>query len=75
MQNGSTSTMVFGVRELVGYVSQFMTLRPGDIIATGTPPAVGLRMKPDPVFLRAGQVLQAGVQSLGEQRQRVVPAK
>ena len=73
MQDGTTATMIFGVRKLVSYVSHFITLHPGDIIATGTPPGVGLGMKPDPVFLRAGQVLQAGVQGLGEQRQRLVP--
>ena len=74
MQQGNTRTMVFGVRELVSYVSQFITLHPGDIIATGTPPGVGLGKKPEPVFLRAGQVMQAGVQSLGEQRQTLVAA-
>ena len=74
MQDGSTRTMVFGVRALVSYVSHFMTLHAGDVIATGTPPGVGLGMKPEPVFLRAGQILQAGVQGLGEQRQRLVTA-
>ena len=74
MQDGSTSTMVFGVRKLVSYVSHFMTLHPGDVIATGTPPGVGLGRKPEPVFLRVGQVMQAGVEGLGEQRQRVVAA-
>lgn len=74
MQNGNTRTMIFGVRQLVSYVSHFMTLHPGDVISTGTPPGVGLGVKPTPVFLRAGQVLQAGVQGLGEQRQRLVPA-
>ena len=74
MQDGNTSTMVFGVRHLVSYVSHFMTLHPGDVIATGTPPGVGLGKKPEPVFLRVGQVMQAGVEGLGEQRQRVVAA-
>ncbi len=72
MQNGNTRTMVFDVRKLVSYVSHFMTLHAGDVIATGTPPGVGLGIKPEPVFLRAGQVMQAGVQGLGEQRQLLV---
>ena len=72
MQHGNTRTMIFGVRHLVSYVSQFITLHPGDLIATGTPPGVGLGKKPEPVFLRAGQVMQAGVQGLGEQRQLLV---
>ncbi len=72
MQHGNTSTMIFGVHHLVSYVSQFITLHPGDLIATGTPPGVGLGKKPEPVFLNAGQVVQAGVQGLGEQRQKVV---
>ena len=67
MQNGNTSTMVYGVKVLVSYVSQFITLHPGDIIATGTPPGVGLGVKPNPVFLRPGQQVKAGVQGLGEQ--------
>jgi 2-keto-4-pentenoate hydratase/2-oxohepta-3-ene-1,7-dioic acid hydratase in catechol pathway len=70
-QNGTTATMVFGVRFLVSYLSRFMSLRPGDIISTGTPPGVGLGQKP-PVFLRAGNVMRLGVDGLGEQRQRVV---
>lgn len=70
-QNGSTSTMIFKVPFLVSYISQFMTLLPGDIIATGTPPGVGLGMKP-PVYLRAGDELRLGVEGLGEQRQRIV---
>ena len=72
MQHGNTRTMIFGVRHLVSYVSHFITLHPGDVIATGTPPGVGLGKKPEPVFLRAGQVMQAGVQGLGEQRQTLV---
>ncbi len=74
MQNGSTKTMIFGVRHLVSYVSHFMTLHPGDIIATGTPPGVGLGVKPEPVFLKAGQVMRLGVEGLGEQEQRLVAA-
>jgi 2-keto-4-pentenoate hydratase/2-oxohepta-3-ene-1,7-dioic acid hydratase in catechol pathway len=70
-QDGSTRTMVFGVAHLVAYVSRFMSLQPGDIIATGTPPGVGMGMKPDPVFLRAGQVMRLGIEGLGEQRQPV----
>lgn len=66
-QDGSTNTMVFGVHFLVAYLSEFMTLEPGDIIATGTPPGVGLGMKPEPVYLKAGQRLRCGVEGLGEQ--------
>jgi len=66
-QDGSTSTMVFGVHFLVAYLSEFMTLEPGDIIATGTPPGVGLGMKPTPVYLKEGQRLRCGVEGLGEQ--------
>ena len=72
MQDGNTKTMIFGVRTLVSYVSHFITLHPGDIIATGTPPGVGLGRKPEPVFLRAGQVMRLGIQGLGEQRQELV---
>ncbi len=74
MQHGNTRTMVFGVQHLVSYVSHFITLHPGDVIATGTPPGVGLGKKPEPVFLRAGQIMKAGVQGLGEQRQVLVAA-
>jgi ureidoglycolate lyase len=70
-QDGSTRTMVFGVAHLVSYCSQFMSLHPGDIISTGTPPGVGMGMKPDPVFLRPGQVMRLGIDGLGEQRQQV----
>ncbi|MDQ3347201.1 MAG: fumarylacetoacetate hydrolase family protein [Acidobacteriota bacterium] len=70
-QNGSTRTLVFGVPYLVSYLSRFMSLQPGDIISTGTPPGVGLGQKP-PVYLRAGNVMRLGVQGLGEQRQQVV---
>jgi ureidoglycolate lyase len=73
-QNGSTRTMIFGVAHLVHYISQFMSLQPGDIISTGTPPGVGLGMKPQPVFLKAGQIIQLGIEGLGEQRQRTVDA-
>ena len=69
-QSGSTKTMIFGVAELVSYVSRFMTLYPGDLISTGTPPGVGLGMKP-PMFLKAGDEMHLGIAHLGEQRQRV----
>ncbi|AZO65142.1 MAG: fumarylacetoacetate hydrolase family protein [Mesorhizobium sp.] len=68
MQNGSTKTMVYGVAYLVSYLSQFMSLHPGDIISTGTPPGVGLGMKP-PVFLKAGDVVELGIEGLGIQKQ------
>jgi 2-keto-4-pentenoate hydratase/2-oxohepta-3-ene-1,7-dioic acid hydratase in catechol pathway len=71
-QDGSTSTMVFGVAFLVSYLSRFMSLQPGDIISTGTPPGVGLGQKP-PVYLREGNIIKLGVEGLGEQRQLVVP--
>ncbi|MCY0389475.1 fumarylacetoacetate hydrolase family protein [Robbsia sp. Bb-Pol-6] len=73
-QNGNTSTMIFGVAHLVSYLSQFMSLQPGDVIATGTPPGVGMGHKPEPVFLRAGQTMRLGIDGLGEQRQRTVDA-
>jgi len=69
-QNGSTKTMIFGVAHLVSYVSRFMTLYPGDLISTGTPPGVGLGMKP-PTYLKAGDEMHVGIAHLGEQRQRV----
>jgi 2-keto-4-pentenoate hydratase/2-oxohepta-3-ene-1,7-dioic acid hydratase in catechol pathway len=70
VQNGSTATMIFGCREIVSYLSRFMTLLPGDVIATGTPPGVGMGMKPQR-FLKAGDSLRLGVAGLGEQRQTV----
>jgi 2,4-didehydro-3-deoxy-L-rhamnonate hydrolase len=72
MQKGNTRTMIFGVAKLVSYCSRFMTLLPGDIITTGTPPGVGMGMKPEPVFLKPGDVMNLGIQGLGEQRQDVV---
>jgi 2-keto-4-pentenoate hydratase/2-oxohepta-3-ene-1,7-dioic acid hydratase in catechol pathway len=72
MQTGNTATMIFGVARLVSYISHFFTLHPGDIITTGTPPGVGMGVKPAPVFLRPGQTMRLGVQGLGEQRQRTV---
>lgn len=70
-QNGSTKTMIFGVAHLVHYVSQFMSLQPGDIISTGTPPGVGMGIKPEPVWLKPGNVMHLGIEGLGEQRQNV----
>jgi 2,4-didehydro-3-deoxy-L-rhamnonate hydrolase len=70
LQNGSTATMIFGVKQLVAYVSQFMTLMPGDIISTGTPPGVGMGMKP-PLFLKDGDMMCLSVEGLGEQKQTV----
>jgi 2-keto-4-pentenoate hydratase/2-oxohepta-3-ene-1,7-dioic acid hydratase in catechol pathway len=72
-QDGSTATMVFGVAHLISYLSRFMSLQPGDIISTGTPPGVGLGQKP-PIYLRPGNVVRLGVERLGEQRQTVVPS-
>lgn len=72
-QNGTTATMVYKVPFLISYISRFMSLQPGDIISTGTPPGVGLGQKP-PVFLHAGQEMRLGITGLGEQRQRVVAA-
>lgn len=72
VQDGSTSRMVFPVSKLVSYLSQFMTLHPGDIISTGTPPGVGMGQKPEPVYLRAGQTMRLSVAGLGEQSQRTV---
>ena len=71
-QNGTTSNMIFGVKTLVSYVSQFITLHPGDIIATGTPAGVGMGIEPEPVYLRPGQEVRVGVQGLGEQKCRTV---
>ena len=72
MQTGNTRTMIFGVAEIVSYVSQFMTLEPGDLITTGTPPGVGLGQKPEPFYLKAGDVMTLGIAKLGEQKQTVV---
>ena len=74
-QTGNTKTMIFGAAKLVSYVSQFMTLLPGDMITTGTPPGVGMGVKPSPVFLKKGDVMTLGIEGLGEQRQLVVPFK
>jgi 2-keto-4-pentenoate hydratase/2-oxohepta-3-ene-1,7-dioic acid hydratase in catechol pathway len=72
MQNGNTRTMIFDVRKLVSYVSHFIALHPGDIIATGTPPGVGLGQKPEPIFLKPGQTMRLGIAGLGEQQQKTV---
>jgi 2-keto-4-pentenoate hydratase/2-oxohepta-3-ene-1,7-dioic acid hydratase in catechol pathway len=73
MQSGNTRTMVFSVAKIISHVSQYMTLLPGDIIATGTPPGVGLGIKPEPIFLKPGDVMHLTIEGLGEQRQKVVP--
>ena len=79
MQDGSTKTMIFGVAKIVSYVSQFMTLYPGDVICTGTPPGVGMGVKkngkPAPVFLKRGDTMTLGIEGLGEQHQKVVAFK
>ncbi len=74
MQTGSTRTMIFSVAKIISYVSQFMTLEPGDVVTTGTPPGVGMGMKP-PTFLKKGDVMTVCIEGLGEQRQVVVPFK
>ena len=73
-QNGNTRTMIFQIPKIVSYLSQFMSLQPGDVISTGTPPGVGLGIKPEPVYLRAGQTMRLGISGLGEQQQRTVNA-
>jgi 2-keto-4-pentenoate hydratase/2-oxohepta-3-ene-1,7-dioic acid hydratase in catechol pathway len=74
-QKGSTRTMVFGVAHLVWYCSQFFVLKPGDVIVTGTPPGVGLGFKPEPKFLKAGDVVRLGIDGLGEQQQKIAKFK
>ena len=74
MQVGNTRTMIFGVAKIISYVSQFMTLEPGDVITTGTPPGVGMGAKP-PIYLKKGDVMRLGIAGLGEQQQLVVPFK
>lgn len=73
-QNGNTRTMIFDVPFIVAYISQFMSLQPGDVISTGTPPGVGLGIKPTPIYLKAGQTMRLGIEGLGEQHQRTVAA-
>ena len=70
-QSGSTRTMIFTVAQIVSYLSRFMTLHPGDLITTGTPPGVGMGVKPRPLFLKPGDVMRLGIDKLGEQRQKV----
>ena len=73
-QNGNTRTMIFQIPRIISYLSRFMSLQPGDVISTGTPPGVGLGIKPEPVYLRAGQQIRLGISGLGEQNQRTVNA-
>ena len=73
-QNGSTKTMIFNVPKLVSYLSHFMSLQPGDVISTGTPPGVGMGQKPNPIYLKAGQTMRLGIAGLGEQQQKLVQA-
>jgi ureidoglycolate lyase len=73
-QDGSTKTMVYKVAHLVSYLSQFMSLQPGDVISTGTPPGVGMGVKPNPVYLKPGQTMKLGIEGLGEQTQKTVQA-
>jgi 2-keto-4-pentenoate hydratase/2-oxohepta-3-ene-1,7-dioic acid hydratase in catechol pathway len=70
-QNGSTRTMIFGAAQIVSYLSRFMTLEPGDLITTGTPPGVGMGIKPNPVYLKPGDTMHVCIEKLGEQRQTV----
>ena len=72
MQTGNTSTMIFGIEKLISYLSYFVTLQPGDIISTGTPPGVGMGIKPEPVFLSVGDEMRLGIDGLGEQKQTVI---
>ncbi|QHA86726.1 fumarylacetoacetate hydrolase family protein [Serratia rhizosphaerae] len=73
-QDGSTRTMIFSVAHIISYLSRFMSLQPGDVISTGTPPGVGMGQRPQPVYLRAGQTMRLGIDGLGEQRQTTVQA-
>ncbi len=72
MQTGNSSTMIFGVAKLIAFLSSRMVLEPGDVVTTGTPPGVGSGKKPNPIFLKAGDVMELGVEKLGRQRQKVV---
>ena len=74
MQTGNTNTMIFRIEKLISYLSYFVTLQPGDIISTGTPPGVGMGIKPEPVFLSVNDVMTLGIDSLGEQKQTVISA-
>jgi len=74
MQTGNTNTMIFRIEKLISYLSYFVTLQPGDIISTGTPPGVGMGIKPEPVFLNVNDVMRLGIDGLGEQKQTVISA-
>jgi len=74
-QNGNTKTMVFGVAKLVSYLSTCMSLQPGDVISTGTPPGVGMGVKPNPIYLKPGQTIRLGIEGLGEQQQKTYAAE
>ncbi len=74
MQAGNTRTMIFGVRKIISYCSHYMTLLPGDVICTGTPPGVGMGKKPNPIWLKAGDVVTLGIEGLGQQQQKIVAA-
>jgi 2-keto-4-pentenoate hydratase/2-oxohepta-3-ene-1,7-dioic acid hydratase in catechol pathway len=71
MQTGNTATMIFTVAQIISHLSQLMTLHPGDVITTGTPPGVGMGMKPEPVYLKPGDVMELEISGLGKQRQTV----
>ncbi|MBO1503002.1 fumarylacetoacetate hydrolase family protein [Serratia proteamaculans] len=73
-QDGNTSTMIFRIPQIISYLSRFMSLQPGDVISTGTPPGVGMGQKPTPLYLKAGQTMRLGIEGLGEQRQTTVQA-
>ncbi|QUY48970.1 fumarylacetoacetate hydrolase family protein [Serratia plymuthica] len=73
-QDGNTSTMIFRIPYIISYLSRFMSLQPGDVISTGTPPGVGMGQKPQPIYLKAGQTMRLGIEGLGEQRQTTVQA-
>ena len=75
MQSGNTRTMIFGVRKIISYCSHYMTLLPGDVICTGTPPGVGMGKKPEPIWLKAGDVVTLGIQGLGQQQQQIIAAR
>ena len=75
MQTGTTATMIFSVEEIIAHLSTLFTLHPGDVILTGTPPGVGMGMKPEPVYLKDGDVMELGIDGLGSQRQMVVRGK
>jgi len=73
-QNGNTNTMIFNVPFIISYLSKFMSLQPGDVISTGTPPGVGMGVKPNPVYLTAGQTMRLSIEGLGEQQQKTINA-